>query len=59
MDICDWKGCNLPPAWVYCDEWLLCERHAKSMRTMDEIESGLRIGVLGGIFAGFLTSSFG
>ncbi len=60
MDICQYKGCNRSADTVYSDvqgDWTLCSPHGRRMRHLDDMESGLRIGVLGGIFAGFLTNT--
>jgi hypothetical protein len=50
--ICQWEKCSSPAKYVYYDrdgEWVLCKKHVDRARTIDDIESGLKMGVLAGL----------
>jgi hypothetical protein len=50
--ICQWEKCSSPAKYVYYDrdgEWVLCKKHVDRAKTIDDIESGLKMGVLAGL----------
>lgn len=58
---CQWKSCICTAEYVYYDmegDWLLCPKHLKTVRRIDQIESGLTVGAFGGVFAEMLDKLF-
>ncbi len=52
MQRCTYRNCNQNATHTY-DDTPVCLHHGRKLVNLDNLGEGFRIGILGGIFAGF------